>query len=221
MMNGAIFRGLVLSGLLALPAAVTPASAFDEGRGDTLNTILDIVGLGAEKENPNIQYRERAPLVLPPRTDLRPPREGVAQRNPNFPQDQETAAARRRQADRGRVRLDRVEEGVQVAGARELSRNPFAPSPANPTACVIGDPRDTPNSCGPQAFWDSLKAKSVDKPAQLQAGVEPERKYLTQPPKGYMAPKTTVKATFEAPRPRNDDAKGSDFFIEQARRSRQ
>ena len=212
-------RGLALSVLLIAPFAISPAKAFDEGRGSTVDTVLGLLGLGAEKEDPNIQYRERAPLVLPPRTDLRPPRQGAAQRAPNFPQDQETVAARRKQAERGKVRLEKVEEGVQVAGARELSRNAFAPS-NGPRRCDMDTDPTNPNACTAEVFWNSLKVKSEEKPNSLQAGVEPDRKYLTQPPKGYMAPIQNVKATFEAPRQKIDEPAYM-YHIEQARRRSQ
>ena len=42
--------------------------------------------------------------------------------------------------------------------------------------------------------------------AELQAGVEPDRVYLTQPPKGYMKTTKTVKVTTEAPKVYHDES---------------
>ena len=41
---------------------------------------------------------------------------------------------------------------------------------------------------------------------EITAGVEPDRLYLTQPPKGYLKATKTVKATREAPEVKLDDA---------------
>ena len=76
-------------------------------------------------------------------------------------------------------------------------------------------------SCSPQEYWGKLAVTAEKKEdAGVQAGIEPEREYLTQPPKGYMAPKQTVKATFEAPRQKYDEP-ASVYHIEQARRGQQ
>jgi hypothetical protein len=139
----------------------------------------------------------------------------------NFPQDQEVIAARKKLAERGRVRLDKMDEGVQAAGARELSRNAFAPSNNPQGQCDVNADRTDPRACPPSVLWDSLKTRSKEeKKTVVEAGVEPDRKYLTQPPKGYMAPKQTVKATFEAPRQKYDEP-ASVYHIEQARRGQQ
>ena len=51
----------------------------------------------------------------------------------------------------------------------------------------------------------------------LAAGQEPERIYLTQPPKGYMKVTKTVKATAEAPQPRVDESDPRAFLRARAK----
>lgn len=207
-----------LAGLIALSmgAAVAPARAFDEGRGSPLDIMLGLLGVDDKTEQPAINYRERAPLVLPPKTELRQPRTAQTRAPGSWPQDQEIAAANKRRADNKRVRLERVEEGVQVAGTRELAPGKVRPNPvqSGPGDCIMDSDYSRPGACDPTTFWYNLSKKKEEDKSQITAGVEPERNYLTQPPKGYMKPTKTVKATFEAPRSAKGEERPSDFFRE-------
>jgi hypothetical protein len=206
---------LALIGAVALPmsAMSLPALAFDEGRGSTIDTLLNMVGMAPAKEEETINYRERAPLVLPPKTELRQPRAPASKTSANWPQDQEAVAARKRAAA---ARAPSAKGDALL----DFKPNPLDPNPkglgvaANaPRECVMDPDKTRVDACDPVTFWKNLQVRDtkVDKP-QLQAGVEPDRKFLTQPPKGYMAPKKTVKATFEAPpRDEQEDA-GANFF---------
>ncbi len=52
----------------------------------------------------------------------------------------------------------------------------------------------------PGEFWKTMKtAKGESTEVALQPGQEPPREYLTQPPKGYLAPRKGAKYTFDAP----------------------
>ena len=95
----ALGRTITLAAAAALTGgflAVTPASALDDGDQSFFETVKGLAGyaigfgLGSsdEDEKPRIQYRERAPLVLPPnKGNLPPPAQGAGARNPNWPQD--------------------------------------------------------------------------------------------------------------------------------------
>ena len=65
-----------------------------------MRDLLGKAGIIA-REQADIDYRERAPLVVPPRLDLREPGQGggAQARGPQWPNDPDIAAARRRQAD--------------------------------------------------------------------------------------------------------------------------
>jgi hypothetical protein len=67
------------------------------------------------------------------------------------------------------------------------------------------------SGCSTGEYWKQVRTNvKTETKSQLEAGVEPDREYLTQPPKGYMAPKANVKATFE---PRNrEEEDPRDFF---------
>ena len=64
-------------GALALGSALSmgsPAMA----QSETLNTLMGLFGLSPDEEKPEIEYRERAPLVVPPRMELRTPQQSAA-----------------------------------------------------------------------------------------------------------------------------------------------
>ena len=77
--------------------AATGASAQE---GMFAKDLLGSVGI-IPKERPRIDYRERAPLVLPPKMELRDPADpqGLHAANPQWPNDPDVAAAKRREAD--------------------------------------------------------------------------------------------------------------------------
>ena len=71
------------------------------------------------------------------------------------------------------------------------------------------------SGCTSQEYWNRLKTEQLGdtgkKARELRAGVEPPREYLTQPPRGYLAPKSDVKnTTFEPLHREEEDIR--DFF---------
>jgi hypothetical protein len=92
-MNGKrIFRVAIGAGALIL-AGLSGASAQEEGVA--MKSILGAIGI-IPKDRPPINYRERAPLVLPPKLELRAPvdQAAVESRVANWPKDPDVAAAR-------------------------------------------------------------------------------------------------------------------------------
>ena len=201
---------------LALALQAAPALAFDEGRGSTVDSILGMFGLAPEKpEDATINYRQRAPLVMPPKTELRQPRAPGAARAPNWPQDQEAVAAAKKRVAEGRVKLERVDEGIQPIGARELANGPRSKPGQQPGAreCVMDPDMTNPNACDKATFWRGLTVAKQDEVAEARAGEGPDRKYLTQPPKGYMKATKNQKATFEDQTRVNDTDSARSFYL--------
>jgi hypothetical protein len=87
-----IFRVAIGAGALIL-AGLSGASAQEEGVA--MKSILGAIGI-IPKDRPPINYRERAPLVLPPKLELRAPvdQAAVESRVANWPKDPDVAAAR-------------------------------------------------------------------------------------------------------------------------------
>lgn len=191
--------GLTLG--LALGAAVlapTIARAGDdEVPIDTkiLQSILEGIGLRKDGQA-GIDYRERAPLVVPPNRDLPPPeRDGAALgNNPAWPHDPDIARAR---AEAARNRNRNIQAEV------EKEENPLRPDELAPgdrpgdrarrasgsyadiDPRIAGDQyRLTPQELGTKKFFSMFKS---DPEAKRFTG-EPARTALTQPPPGYQVP---------------------------------
>jgi hypothetical protein len=183
-------------------AAATPALADDDGAGSIFGTMLTTVtGIGKPKDvELPIEYRERSPLVVPPKRDLPPPVPGAAQRNAAWPNDPDVDAVRKAQA-LARAPAPLPGNGADKLSKEELMRGRIAASQSATPAPLQCE--DLSRGCGsdPKALWDSLKIKKADGSADvaLVPGVEPPREYLTQPPRGYLSPKKLARYNFDSP----------------------
>ncbi len=161
----------------ALVLAGTCGAAAQEGVA--MKSILGAVGI-IPKERPPIEYRERAPLVLPPKAVLRPPASPAeVEARGNWPKDPDVAAARReayearapetltshyRNSEAKRLGIDEVMAGRRVSGRAD----PFDPA--------LNDRRSDVSRMTPA----QLRAFSTDE-AKLQ-GDGLERRSLSDPP---------------------------------------
>jgi len=195
----AVIAGTLLS--LGLFAA-TPAKALDDGQQTIFDSFVDFIkmGLGSdEDEKPLIEYRERAPLVLPPKAELPRPLPPVAQRSQAWPLDQDVARQRQAAAERAKPRGN--DYSKDPATVRELKEFRNGQTPSKIPNYQAGACSDLDRLCNPNEFWTTLKSgRPVDDTSKdLVAGYEPPRAHLTDPPKGYRAPSKNIKATFDAP----------------------
>jgi hypothetical protein len=159
--------------------------------------ILDLgkMLLGIEDEKPEIEYRERAPLVVPPKTELPAPRERASASNPNWPKDPDVEARKAADAARRAPRpetqgpkSDRLSIEEMRAGRKAGAGLPGEPS-AGPSQSVYPS---SPNNPGAQWIHpDELRAisnRAAAVTAAQASGVEPDRRFLTDPPRGYRKP---------------------------------
>lgn len=182
-------KALLTATLLALAAPV-PAQA---------QGILDLgkMLLGIEDEKPEIEYRERAPLVVPPKTELPAPRERASAANPNWPKDPDVAA--RKAAEEARKRPAKEDVGLSknpLLSVDEMraGRKPGAGVPTGPERNMVDRPQ---LSVDEMRELDAKTRVSESRPT----GVEPPRRWLTDPPTGYRkaAPGAPVSVPKEGP----------------------
>jgi hypothetical protein len=189
--------------LIGLGAA-TPARALDDGDQNIFETVKGLLGagigfgLGGGNERPRIDYRERAPLVLPPPgAALPPPAPAVAERNPAWPRDYDQERMRRNQSQATVLRNDNNFGAMTAQELRTVGRL-RQNEPRNPAAesCRDGDFGEL---CNPTAFWRVMKTTSSapDTTRDLVAGQEPPRSRLTDPPKGFRTATRNQRYTFE------------------------
>lgn len=210
--------GLLTAGACALALSFSaPARALeDDGRGSVLESVIDLVMPGDQPVDANIQYRERAPIVVPSnRKALPAPQEPAAKRTQAWPKDQEIA---RKEAEKRANAKERVDEVWNPVSRTELDRvrttNVQGPGADKECSEPLGRP------CNQEAFWNGLRnTRSTSETKDvLTAGVEPPRKALTEPPSGYRKPTSVQKYTWEA-RPEDTLADARAQAIEDARRN--
>ena len=206
---------LAATGLLVLAAG--PVWAADDGYQDVFSSVATAVGIMKADPSPEIDYRERSPLVLPPKMDLPHPAAEIAH-PASWPTDPDVARRGRAAAD-GRApsenllgNRNEVLSKAELMKGRVNTRDGDSIPESSLRASRCGKDGNNraclPTSDDLAAEGENFKAnnpETADK-KELQAGVEPDRVYLTQPPKGYMKTSKTVKVTTEAPRVYHDES---------------
>jgi hypothetical protein len=172
-------RSAQLGLLCAVATTMTFAPIAEAQEGVAVKNLLGNMGIINPEKDP-IRYRERAPLVLPPKMELRAPAgaESFASNNPQWPNDPDVAARKRRAAE------ERIP--VTESEIRRMSEN-------NPrlTTDEIRAGRN-PNGPGPGRHKSDRDGVWMS-PAEMQAGrsseggdktasAAPVRRTLTDPP---------------------------------------
>ena len=205
--------GLVAASLTA--TALTTAAQAEEG--ELMKGLLESIGVIPEDKA--IDYRERAPLVLPPRMDLRDPAApGSAQaRNAQWPNDPDVAA-RRRQAAEDRTPITQTDRKRMSGENTRLTVHEI-----NAGRQASAGAQTTPVTRAPDSAWinpDVLRAQgNTHRSPAAASGGEGPRRALTEPPSAYRQSATgqPIKGTWE-PRVRVDEADPQLFNREQAAR---
>jgi hypothetical protein len=175
------------AGLVCLFAVATPRSA----EAQIVDGLLGFLGVHDEK--PEVEYRERAPLVVPPKNALRPPQESASAKHAAWPKDPDVQR-RKAAAATARMPVTETEEYKRQmnphlpidqmrAGRKAGAGIPNEPAP------VFGDNSREANWIHP----DNLRAMHAK--AQQAGGnngptvacdgrEEAPRRYLTEPPTG-------------------------------------
>ena len=188
-LGGSAVAALALAaGLSVLPAAPAAAQGFE---GDFLKNTMQLLGLSEEEEKPDIDYRERAPLVVPPTTpeNLPPPTSSTAAANPNWPKDPDLARQRARAAA-AKAPVVRDDPGQPLMPSElNKGRRKTAPTYANNDPVATGTKRDEimPSELGFKG-WAGIGSSDPWKDKPITFNGEPERESLVQPPAGYQTP---------------------------------
>ena len=187
------------SALAAIVSAspIGPALAGDDGQEPIWTGIGDLLGLTDKKVDPHIDYWERARLVLPPKMALPQPLPPVAQRTAAWPVDQETVKARKAKEEAVKSLLDQSNfqkrRDAPVVPFEQLRVDRSTPTEsADKQHCQS---QTNVRRCTWAPFRNVFEAVGLAKPDEIVAGQEPDRDWLTDPPKGYRVPVSTTVAT--------------------------
>src|SRR6202165_2739450 len=178
---------------LVMTAGAARAADDDEDDKTFEEKIIEgiMAGIGGTNmENRGIEYRERSPLVVPPKLDLPPPPSASSEvKDPNWPKDPDDARRKAAIAARKKENKD-PREASRILTPSELNqRGPKASSTAdsdsltqpggNPAANSILSPSQLGYSGGFSGLFGGNKTET----APFKS--EPTRESLTQPPAGY------------------------------------
>lgn len=210
-------KGFELVRLAAGAAAlvvVATSGALAQEEGVLAKNILGSIGI-IPKDPPKIDYRERAPLVLPSKTDLRMPvaPNAVESRAANWPKDPDVMAARREAADdalpAGSREIDRLGEGkrLSVEEMRQYRRRGASP---------------VPNGSDRRYEASRLSPEELKLPYEAEAKLDRnklERRYLSDPPQSLLTPAggAPLKASADEAPEHNPDSPAA-FQRQQQRR---
>jgi type IV secretory pathway VirB10-like protein len=146
---------------------------------------------GTNMENRGIDYRERSPLVVPPKLDLPPPASASADvKAPNWPKDPDEARRKAAIAARKKENKDPV-EASRILTPSELNKGKIAATargsddPVQPGS-QNNNPILSPSQLGYNGSFSGLFGGSKSETAPFKG--EPTRESLTQPPSGYQTP---------------------------------
>jgi hypothetical protein len=186
--------GLV-GGILVLSCGVTGALAEDDDLTFDQKILRGVLGsFGVRTGSDEIEYRERSPLVVPPKADLPPPQTDQATRAANWPNDP-TVKRRKQEAEKRRaggsiynehedaraLRPDELEMG------RVLQRSGVARAPTD--AEKDGRPMKPSDLGYTGGVFGTLFGSSKEPETKFTG--EPPRSSLTEPPPGYQTPSPT------------------------------
>ena len=152
-------------------------------------------GIGLDVGRQGIDYSERAPLVIPPNSDLPPP-QTTAATPPDWPKEArpKKPTSKKKLDANASVRQADVERAA--ASAAEMNGGPKPAAGASGAPPAPADPVDNTSDVGgrplPASVVDKIGLFNLNlfgtKPEQAQFHHEPPRVNLTQPPTGYQTP---------------------------------
>jgi hypothetical protein len=192
MMRALRLAAIVLG--IGVVMSANAARAQDDDEDDStfeekiIKQIMTGIG-GTNMENTGIEYRERSPLVIPPRSDLPPPAAAAAAPAPNWPKDPDIAKRKAAIAARKKDNKD-PREASRILTPSELAAGKTVPErrtaetnqPGDPGANAILSPSQLGYEGGLKGLFGGNKAES----APFKG--EPTRETLTMPPPGYQTP---------------------------------
>jgi hypothetical protein len=192
------FRLAVVALGVGLVMTAGAARAQDDDEDDktfeekVIEGIMAGIG-GTNMENRGIEYRERSPLVVPPKLDLPPPAAASNEvKAANWPKDPDEARRKAAIAARKKQNKDPLEASRVLMPSELNQRGPKASSTADSESVAQpgGNPGTnailSPSQLGYTGSFSGLFGGNKAEVAPFKG--EPTRESLTQPPSGYQTP---------------------------------
>jgi hypothetical protein len=198
--NASLTRALRLAAIalgIGLVMTAGPVRAGDDDEDDktfeekVIEGIMAGIG-GTNMENKGIDYRERSPLVVPPKIDLPPPAAGTSAevKAPNWPKDpdeqrRKAAAAARKKDNKDPALQARILTPAELAAGKTVAPTRTNSDPVQPGASNTNQIL-SPSQLGYNGGFSGLFGGNKTETAPFKG--EPTRDTLTMPPPGYQTP---------------------------------
>ena len=146
---------------------------------------------GTNMENRGIDYRERSPLVVPPKLDLPAPAGTSAEvKAPNWPKDpdeqrRKAAIAARKKANKDPIEASRILTPSELAAGKTAGSARTSNDSVQP-GNSFNNPILSPSQLGYNGGFSGLFGGNKAETAPFKG--EPTRDTLTMPPPGYQTP---------------------------------
>jgi hypothetical protein len=197
--SGALSRALRLAVVALGVGLVMTAGAARAGDDDeddktfeekVIEGIMAGIG-GTNMENRGIEYRERSPLVVPPKIDLPLPETASKEvKDANWPKDPDEARRKAAIAARKKAKPDPIEASRILTPSELNAARTAAPARTNNDPVQPGNsfnnPILSPSQLGYNGGFSGLFGGNKTETAPFKG--EPTRDSLTQPPPGYQTP---------------------------------
>lgn len=195
-------RAAALAGILALALVAGTGRGWAQDDEDVpLDTKLFrgfMKEMGFLRSEQGIEYRERAPLVVPPSLNLPPPQtEGPAARNPAWPKDPDVARRKQASAAEKAKLYSSAEEQARVLRPDELKGQGQAGASTSTASRAGPGVEESMRPMSPaqlqgtatKAWWQDLFSSiGPARPESAPFTGEPPRTSMTAPPPGYQTP---------------------------------
>jgi hypothetical protein len=184
---------IVLGVGLVMTVGVARAQDDDEDDKTFEEKVIEgiMAGIGGTNmENRGIDYRERSPLVVPPRLDLPPPASAAEAKAPNWPKDPDEARRKaaitaKKKSKPEPMEASRILTPGELNAARTAAPVRTSNEPVQP-GNSSNNPILSPSQLGYNGGFSGLFGGNKTETAPFTG--EPTRETLTQPPVGYQTP---------------------------------
>jgi hypothetical protein len=180
--------GLLMSANVARAEDDEDDSTFEE---KIIKQIMTGLG-GTNMENTGIEYRERSPLVIPPRNELPPPAAAAAEAPvPNWPKDPEEKRRKevkelRKKENKDPMEASRILTPNELAVGAKPANSKRASTDSAPPGNSFNNPILSPSQLGFEGGFMGMFKGNQSETAPFKG--EPTRDSLTMPPAGYQTP---------------------------------
>jgi hypothetical protein len=191
---GKVGRGAAAAGaacLVGLCLSAAPASAGDDGAAPLWVGIGSVFGFGGAEDQPDIDYRDHAKLVVPPKSDLPAPAPSPWASATDWPRDPDVERWKSDQAEKNKNKTFIIKRDSHLPlDPHSVVTTDFTSGvgPSSRGKCTAGPGQTCDSTPPPSINWNPLTWVGIQKKPVTVLGAEPSRTSLTDPPLGYREP---------------------------------